>query len=88
VQITNDGGFIICGYLYGYPGIGQYEGPWLIKTDSEGELIWDSKIGTSTIDYVCFSVKQTIDNGYIIAGRTDAILSLVELIDIYVMTLY
>ena len=25
VQLTNDGGFIICGYLYGYPGIGQYE---------------------------------------------------------------
>jgi hypothetical protein len=71
MQITNDGGFIICGYLYGYPGIGQPEGTWLVKTDSEGELIWDSKIGSSSDDIVSFSVQQTIDNGYIIAGRTD-----------------
>ena len=71
LQLTNDGGYIICGYLYGYPGIGQPEGTWIIKTDSEGELIWDSKIGSSTDDIVSFSVQQTIDNGYIIAGRTD-----------------
>ena len=65
VQLTNDGGFIICGHFSG--GIGHYSGPWLIKTDSEGELIWESKIGTSKREFG-YSVQQTIDNGYIIAG--------------------
>jgi hypothetical protein len=65
VQLTNDGGFIICGHFSG--GIGYYSGPWLIKTDSEGELIWESKIGASMREFG-YSVQQTIDNGYIIAG--------------------
>ena len=71
VQLTNDGGFILCGHFSG--GIGDYSGPWLIKTDSEGEVIWESKIGTSRYDFG-YSVQQTIDNGYIVAGTYSPLL--------------
>ena len=71
VQLTNDGGIIILGDERS----DSHKGPWLIKTDSIGELIWDKKIGSSTQYIVGIDVKQTIDNGYIIAGKVLSILN-------------
>jgi len=71
VQLTNDGGIIILGVERS----DSHKGPWLIKTDSIGELIWDKKIGSSTQYIVGIDVQQTIDNGYIIAGKVLSILN-------------
>jgi len=67
VQPTNDNGYIITGYTYSYSN-GESD-LWLIKTDSEGNMIWNKSFGGSSWDHG-FSVRQTIDNGYIIVGYT------------------
>jgi len=69
VQQTRDGGFVVAGYTYSF-----YEGydahVYLIKTDSLGYVQWSRTYGYTTYDYYCYSVEQTTDGGYILAGRT------------------
>jgi hypothetical protein len=63
----NDGGFIISGSVSKLGAGG--EDYWLIKTDSQGNLLWDETFGGSQDD-VSNSIIRASDGSYILAGST------------------
>ena len=67
VQETNDNGYIIAGSAFDNTGIGDFG---LIKTDSLGNEEWHQSYGiVSNYDWeMAYSVQQTADEGYIVAG--------------------
>lgn len=69
VQETSDGGFVIAGWTQSF-GAGESD-VFLIKTDANGNLQWQKTYGGTEIDKG-WSVKQTIDGGYMIAGYTNS----------------
>jgi len=66
VQQTSDGGFIMAGVTgstYSYDC-------WLVKTDTEGVEMWNRKIVRPNYYNSPYSILQSPDGGYIIAGKT------------------
>ena len=65
VQQTADGGYIVAGYTYSFgAGGGDF---YLVKTNSQGDTLWTRTYGGSDDDGA-YSVQQTADGGYIVAG--------------------
>lgn len=68
VQQTLDGGYIFAGYTWSY-GFGYGDDVLLVKTDEYGNEMWHKTLG-GKVGGIAYSVQQTSDDGYILAGVT------------------
>jgi hypothetical protein len=70
VKNTLDDGYLLCG-LRGHmaASLGMAWNVQLIKTDADGNMLWDHVYGGADDDYGYF-VEQTADSGFIVAGTT------------------
>lgn len=75
INITSDGGYIVVGTTSSSDGDVTtnkgYFDVWAYKLDSLGNLIWQKTYG-GTGDEYAYSIQQTFDGGYILAGETDS----------------
>jgi hypothetical protein len=69
VKQTTDGGYAVCGWTYSF-GAGAID-VYLLKTDSQGNLLWSNTLGGGSFDYG-YSLVETNDNGYFIAATRPA----------------
>ena len=69
---TEDGGYAVAGYTWS-KGAGRQDF-WVIKLYEDGSIEWDRTFGGSAAD-VIYSIIQTKDRGYAVAGKTKSIAS-------------
>jgi len=67
IELTPDGGYVIAGWMTNMP---IYEDIFIMKTDSLGNIIWRKNYGGHDSEKA-WSVKNTSDGGFVIAGWSD-----------------
>jgi hypothetical protein len=80
VGLTTDGGYILGGYSNsGFSGEktdtcrGDFD-YWILKLNTLGDIVWQKTIGGNGTEIIA-SVKQTSDNGYLVAGTSASTIS-------------
>ena len=75
IELTLDGNYIVAGSSESNNGnITNPKGNndyWIIKLDTNGDLIWEKSFGGSGTDWAR-SILRTNDGGYAVAGRSDS----------------
>jgi hypothetical protein len=69
---TTDGGYIMCGKSFSFSASGDYD-VYVVKVNNQGNVQWSKTYGGqggSTYNEIGYSIFQTNDNGYIIAGES------------------
>jgi len=80
MALTLDGGCILGGYSDSNISGNKTENSkggfdfWIVKLDSSGDIVWDKTIGGSGTD-VLNSIAQTLDNGFLLSGRSSSDIS-------------
>ena len=74
IQQTSDGGFIVAGQTYSNDGdvSGNHGGSdaWVVKLNSSGTILWQKCLGGTVYGAIAYSIQQTSDGGFIVAGET------------------
>lgn len=75
IRQASDGSYTIAGYTYsndgdvtGNHGDADY---WIVKLSETGTILWQKTLG-GTANEVAYSVQQTTEGGYVVAGYTDS----------------
>lgn len=70
---TNDGGYVVTGYTESNDSdIAVFHGNqdyWILKLNNTGSIEWQKSLGGTDKDF-SFSIQQTSDGGYIVAGQS------------------
>ncbi|MBT8244324.1 MAG: hypothetical protein HKP48_05325 [Winogradskyella sp.] len=73
IKIAQDNGFLLSGSSRSSDGdVSENKGQndaWVVKTDSNGNLEWETTVGGSNIDFA-YSVTELNDNSVVIVGDT------------------
>ncbi|MBK7571708.1 MAG: T9SS type A sorting domain-containing protein [Bacteroidetes bacterium] len=77
IETTADNGYILAGITTSFDGdvIGNHgasQEAWILKLDSLGALVWNNCYG-GTSSESAYSIQQTFDDGYIVAGGSYSI---------------
>ena len=75
IQQTLDGGYIVAGVAKSTDGdvTGNLGGNdyWIVKLSNTGSIDWQKSLGGTNNDYA-YSIQQTSDGGYIVAGSSSS----------------
>jgi len=80
IMQLSDGGYVISGFTESNNGdvsglhnsVSNYPDYWILRLDNSGAIKWQKCLGGSINDYAnC--IKQTIDGGFIIAGKSNSL---------------
>src|SRR5262245_40950420 len=76
IDVTSDGGYIVCGYSYSDASGDKTEGTWnsdywILKLDATGNIQWQNTIAGPQFD-VATDIRQTRDGGYIVGGYSNS----------------
>ncbi|MBP6335108.1 MAG: T9SS type A sorting domain-containing protein [Bacteroidia bacterium] len=79
IHQTSDGGYVVAGSSNSvdgditahHGGISVQNDFWIIRIDSIGALLWEKSLGGGSSD-VAYSIQQTTDGGFVIAGSTNS----------------
>ena len=85
IRQTNDGGYIVAGWSYSdnRDVTGHHPGPrikgkpqvnadyWVVKLNNIGNILWQRSLGGSYDDRA-YSIRQTNDGGFIVAGYSNS----------------
>ena len=78
IQQTRDSGYIVAGWsqstngdVKGHHGSSNSADYWIVKLDVRGDLKWQKSLGGSSWD-AAYSIQQTQDDGYIVAGSSNS----------------
>jgi hypothetical protein len=78
IRQTSDGGYVATGFTTSSVSgnvtgtISGVRDMWVIKLNSTGVPVWNKLIG-GTDEEIGYSIKQTADGGYIVAGQTSSV---------------
>ncbi|OJU47861.1 MAG: hypothetical protein BGN96_05740 [Bacteroidales bacterium 45-6] len=72
---TSDGGYILGCYTYSTDGyVSGNHGDadiWIVKINSSGTIVWQKALGGTDTEWISvYSIVQTSDGGYLLAGST------------------
>jgi hypothetical protein len=75
IQQTTDGGFIVAGLSEStngdVTGNHGYDDYWVVKLTNTGAITWQKCLGGSVED-IAYSIQQTTDGGYVVAGQSNS----------------